>query len=162
MLNNHIRNANLTDASILSDLIRLSFIGVAWRFGLTPDKCPKHPSNCTDAWIENDFARGVTYYIFENENAAIGCVALEKADSDLCYLERLSVLPAKRRKGFGRALVDHVIHQANLTGAKQIGIGIIADDTELKQWYQKIGFVAGDTKEFEHLPFRVQFMHYQL
>jgi ribosomal protein S18 acetylase RimI-like enzyme len=92
----------------------------------------------------------------------VGCVAFEKANSDLCYLERLGVLPEARRKGFGRALVDHVISQANLYGAKQISIGIFADDTELKRWYQTIGFVEGETKKFEHLPFPVTFMTYEL
>jgi hypothetical protein len=47
-------------------------------------------------------------------------------------------------------------------GAKQIGIGIISDDTELKLWYQRIGFVEKETKEFAHLPFLVTFMSYEL
>ncbi len=158
----HIREANSADVSLISSLIRESFRDVARRFGLTLENCPKHPSNCTDEWIENDFARGVTYYILESNRVAVGCVALEKANSDLFYLERLGVLPEVRRKGFGRALVDHIIFQANFYGAKQISIGIIADDTELNRWYQKIGFIEGETKEFKHLPFLVTFMTYEL
>ena len=158
----HIREAKCTDFGLVSGLIRESFRDVARRFGLTLENCPKHPSNWTDEWIENDFARGATYYILESNRTAVGCVALEKANSDLCYLERLGVLLEARRKGFGRTLVDHVIFQANLYGAKQISIGIIANDTELKRWYQRIGFVEGETKEFEHLPFLVTFMTYEL
>jgi len=158
----HIREANSTDMSLVSGLIRKSFRDVARRFGLTLENCPKHPSNCTDEWIENDFDRGVTYYIFESNRTAVGCVALEKANSDLCYLERLGVLPEARRNGFGKALVDYVICQAHLHGAKQISIGIIANDTELKRWYQGIGFAEGETKEFEHLPFLVTFMTYDV
>lgn len=158
----HIREANSTEMSLVSGLIRKSFRDVARRFGLTLENCPKHPSNCTDEWIEKDIARGVTYYILESNRKAVGCVALEKANEDLCYLERLGILPEARRKGFGRTLVDHVIFRANLYGVKQISIGIIADDTELKRWYQRIGFVEGETKKFEHLPFRVIFMAYEL
>jgi len=158
----HIREANTTDVSLVSGIIRESFRDVAMRFGLTIANCPKHPSNCTDEWIENDFTRGVTFYILERNRTEVGCAALEKANSDLCYLERLGVLPKARGNGNGRALVDHVICQANLCGAKQISIGIIANDTELKQWYQRIGFVEGETKEFEHLPFLVTFMTYEL
>ena len=66
---------------------------------------------------------------------ALGCVAIEKAAVDLCYLERLAVLPEARRKGLGRALVDRFLLQARDIGAKQISIGIIADDVELKSWY---------------------------
>jgi N-acetylglutamate synthase-like GNAT family acetyltransferase len=112
--------------------------------------------------IEKDLARGVTYYVLENDVMALGCVAIEKAAADLCYLERLGVLPEARRQGFGRALVDRVLSQARDIGAKQISIGIIADDIELKSWYLGIGFVEGETKEFEHLPFVAQFMTYAL
>ena len=158
----HIRAAGFADVPVLSGLIRVSFRDVAERFSLTLENCPKHPSNCTDEWIENDFARGVAYYILESDGAPVGCVALEKANPDLCYLERLGVLPQSRRKGFGKALVDHVFYEARTLGAKQIGIGIISDDTELKLWYQRIGFVEKETKEFAHLPFLVTFMSYEL
>ena len=158
----HIRKAHAEDAPLLSGLIRDSFQDVALRFNLTPNNCPKHPSNCTGEWIKSDFARGVTYYVLEHNGTPTGCVALEKVSSDLCYLERLAVLPPSRRNGFGKALVDHVLDEAKTLEAKQIAIGIIAADTELKLWYQKMGFVEGETKEFEHLPFLVAFMTYQL
>ena len=154
----HIREADSTDIGLLAGLVSECFRDVAERFGLTLENCPKHPSHCTDEWIENDLARGATYYVLENDVMALGCVAIEKAAADLCYLERLGVLPEARRKGFGRALVDQVISRATDIGAKQISIGIIADDVELKSWYLGIGFVGGENKEFEHLPFAVRFM----
>jgi GNAT superfamily N-acetyltransferase len=157
-----IRAAGFADVPVLSGLIRVSFRDVAERFALTLENCPKHPSNCTDEWIENDFARGVAYYILESDGTPVGCVALEKANPELCYLERLGVVPQSRRKGFGRALVDYLLYEARALGAKQIGIGIISDDTELKLWYQRIGFVEQETKEFDHLPFLVTFMSYKL
>ncbi len=158
----NIREADSNDISLLAGLVRECFRDVAERFGLTLENCPKHPSHCTDEWIEKDLARGITYYILENDVMALGCVAIEKASPDLCYLERLGVLPEARRNGYGRALVDHIISRANHIGAKQISIGIISDDTELKRWYLKIGFVEGETKEFDHLPFLVLFMKYAL
>ena len=158
----YIREADSDDAHLLSGLIRDSFRDVAERFNLTLENCPKHPSNCDPGWIESDFARGVTYYILEHNGTAAGCVALEKASPDLCYLERFAVLAQNRRQGFGRALADHVFAEAKALGAKQIGIGIIAADTELKLWYQKIGFTEEETRELEHLPFLVTFMTYQL
>ena len=158
----YIRAAGSADVPVLSGIIRVSFRDVAERFSLTLENCPKHPSNCTDEWIENDFARGVAYYILESDGTPVGCVALEKANPDLCYLERLGILPQSRRKGFGKALVDHVFSEARALGAKQIGIGIISDDTELKLWYQRIGFIEKETEEFAHLPFLVTFMSYEL
>ena len=158
MNNSHIRTADTADVPLLSRLIRDSFRDVAERFGLTSENCPKHPSNCTEEWIEKDLARGVTYYVLGYEGIPVGCVALEKANHELCYLERLAVMPTYRRKGLGKALVDYIVVQARALDAKQISIGIIAKQIELKTWYQKLGFVEGETKEFAHLPFRVTLM----
>lgn len=157
-----IRKANSADITLLSSIIRKSFRDVAVKFGLTRENCPKHPSNCTENWITNDFARGVIYYLLERNGLPVGCVAIEKATNDLCYLERLAVLPEERRKGFGNQLVNQVLDTARACGAKLISIGIIAEQTDLKIWYQKIGFEEGETKQFSHLPFCVCFMRYEI
>jgi GNAT superfamily N-acetyltransferase len=153
-----IRAANAADAPLLADIIRGSFQDVAKRFGLTLENCPKHPSNYTSDWVERDLGRGVAYFVLVDGNIPVGCVALEKANDAVCYLERLAVLPGCRRKGLGRMLVDHVFSQARALGARTLSIGIIAADTQLKQWYQEIGFVEGETRKYEHLPFLVLFM----
>jgi len=157
-----IKKAGLGDVPVLTGLIRGSYRDVAQRFNLTPENCPKHPSNCSSGWIRKDFARGVSYYILEYDDTPAGCAALEKPTTDLGYLERLAVLPDHRRKGFGKMLVDYVFDRARDSGVKQISIGIIAEQTDLLLWYQKIGFLECDTKEFEHLPFFVTFMRYHL
>ena len=78
----------------------------------------------------------------------------------MCYLERLAVRPHQRHRGFGRALVDYVLAEAKRSNAGCVSIGIIAEQTELKNWYRKIGFIEAETKEFAHLPFRVTLMSY--
>jgi ribosomal protein S18 acetylase RimI-like enzyme len=153
-----MREADYHDLSLLANLIRDSYRDVAERFGLTSANCPKHPSNCTEGWIRKDFERGVAYYILERNSTPIGCVAFEKAARDLCYLERLAVSPAYRRNGFGKMLVEHICDQAKTRKISHISIGIIAEQTELKSWYRKMGFIEGETKEFSHLPFIVTFM----
>jgi N-acetylglutamate synthase-like GNAT family acetyltransferase len=162
MLNPKIRICTPKDIGTLAETIRRSFQDAAKRFNLTQENAPRHPSNCTEDWIQKDMERGVTYYALENENIVAGCVALEQANPDVCYLERLAVLPDKRRHGFGKALVTHVLSEAKLLGAKRVNIGIIADQNELKNWYKGIGFMEGESKEFPHLPFRVTFMSYEV
>ena len=161
MLNPKIRVCTQKDIEVLVETIRRSFQNVAERFDLTPENAPRHPSNCTANWIQKDMERGVTYFVIENENIVIGCVALEKANSDICYLERLAVLPDKRRHGFGKALINHILSEAKLLGAKRVNIGIIAEQNELKKWYKEIGFVEQESKEFPRLPFNVTFMSYR-
>lgn len=153
-----IHEAGKAEVPVLARLIRISFRDVAERFALTPENCPKHPSNCTDTWIEADLARGVRYFILSQGGEPVGCAGLERPRPSFCYLERLSVLPGWRRRGFGRALAEHVLALAGNGGAERAGIGIIADQTELARWYSGLGFVDTGTKRFGHLPFVVRFM----
>ena len=158
-----IRVATQKDIALLTEIIRTSFKDVAEHFGLTQENCPKHASNCTTEWIKKDMDRGgVTYFILDEAGCASGCVALERANSELSYLERLAVLPDRRQRGLGKALVDHAFKDVKRAGARRVNIGIIAAQTELKNWYQKIGFVETETKQFAHLPFRVRFMSYEI
>lgn len=153
-----IRDAINDDIPSLTKLVRDSFHDVAVRFNLTPHTCPAHPSHCTTEWIESALKKGIKYYILEKKNVPCGCVALERAQPEVCYLERLSVLPPFRRNGFGEALVNYAVNEAKKLGAHHVEIGIISDQTELKEWYEKIGFSVKRKAQFEHLPFKVTFM----
>jgi N-acetylglutamate synthase-like GNAT family acetyltransferase len=153
-----IRQANRADVPILTEVIRAAFRGVAVRFALTAETCPTHPSNRTTAWIEKELDKGVRYYIGEEGGKACGCVALERANPEACYLERLAVRPECREQGCGKALVDHVLAEARALGARRVEIGIIADQKELGAWYERLGFLPMRTARFDHLPFRVLFM----
>ena len=103
-------------------------------------------------------ARGVQYFILSRGGNPIGCVGIESPSGDSCYLERLSVLPEMRGKHFGIRLVRHVLNCAELKGTCKVSIGIIAEQSELKEWYKKLGFIEKGTKHFPHLPFQVCFM----
>jgi N-acetylglutamate synthase-like GNAT family acetyltransferase len=153
-----IRQATAADIPTMVEIIRNAFHDVAMRFNLTERNCPKHPSNCKASWIEDALDKGAQYFILDSKGLVCGCVALEHANPDLCYLERLGVLPAQRRRGYGRALVDRVFYEAKVLGSHRVDIGIIADHTELKDWYRRIGFVEQKTAAFPHLPFEVLFM----
>jgi N-acetylglutamate synthase-like GNAT family acetyltransferase len=157
-----IRSATQDDVTSLVTIIRQASRDVAERFGLTPENCPRHTSNCTTEWIETAFEKGITYYVLEADGSPCGCVALEQANSDVCYLERLAVLPQFRRQGFGEALVNHVCTKAKRLGAKRVEIGIIAENVELRRWYEKFEFRLKNTAEFDHLPFTVAFMSKEL
>jgi len=162
MLNSKILACTQNDIDILVETIRKSFRCVAQRFGLTQENAPLHPSNCTENWIKADMNRGVTYFVVENENQIAGCVACEMASPEVLYLERLAVLPEHRQRGYGKALVNHVLSKARELGASCVSIGIIAEHTELKNWYGKIGFIEKESKKFLNLPFHVTFMTYKL
>jgi ribosomal protein S18 acetylase RimI-like enzyme len=157
-----IRPTSGEDGTTLAHLIQQAYKDVALRFGLTSQNCPKHPSNCTEAWIHSDLERGVAYYLLEQANTPIGCAALETTDSSVAYLMRLAVRPEFRRRGFGEMLVKHIINQAQRLSISSLSIGLIAEQDELVAWYRRLGFVLGAVKQFDHLPFTVRFMAYPL
>lgn len=155
-----IREATSADQATIARLVSESNKDVAIRFGLNATNCPKHPSFCTPAWVEADFARGERYFILEHESVPVACVAYERPTAELAYLNRLSVLPAFRRRGIGARLVEFIIRQAQADAAKTISIGVIGDHVGLQAWYAKLGFVPGENKRFAHLPFSVTYMSF--
>lgn len=157
-----IREATIEDTEVLAKIINESFRNVARRFSLTQDNCPRHPSNCTTSWIESDMARGAQYFLLFQSGDPIGCFGLERPTIDICYLERLSVLPEMRGKHFGINLVQHALRYAASKGARKVSIGIIAEQTELKKWYENQGFVEIQIKSSSHLPFQVCLMEINL
>jgi len=156
----HIRTTTRADGELLARLISASNRDVAIRFRLDAESCPKHPSFCTAAWVAADIQRGARYFIIERDGEAVGCVAYEDGGEGTAYLNRLSVLPAWRRRGAGERLVRHVIELARSSGIGTVSIGIIAAHAELKNWYLGMGFTEGETKTFPHLPFAVSYLTY--
>ena len=155
-----IRVGTKEDIDVLTEIIQDSFLDVAEQFGLTPQNSPTHPSNCRAEWIMREMNRDVTYYILENDGLPAGCVALEKINDEVCYLERLAVLPGQRRQGFGEALVKHALSEARNIGVFRVQIGMIAEHQELLDWYEKLGFEKLEEKNFPRLVFPVAFMSY--
>jgi N-acetylglutamate synthase-like GNAT family acetyltransferase len=153
-----IRRAGPGDAAALARLIACAFQEVARRFALTPANAPTHPSNCRPEWVAADLGRGVSYFLISRDETGLGCVALESASSELCYLERLAVHPSARRRGLGARLVGHALAEARSRGAGKVSVGIIAAQSELVEWYRRLGFLLGEARRFEHLPFEVRFM----
>jgi predicted N-acetyltransferase YhbS len=150
--------ASPQDIIRITAIIRAAFGIVARRFDLTPENCPKHPSNCSEHWVARDLARGVRYWLARQDQQVVGCMGVEQASAQTCYLERLAVLPAYQRHGVGAALVTHGLYQARRLGANEVGVAIIAAQDELARWYQHLGFTPTGTRRFDHLPFEVAFL----
>jgi N-acetylglutamate synthase-like GNAT family acetyltransferase len=156
----NIREASPEDLATIAMLVRESNKDVADKFGLNADNCPKHPSFCTDAWVQSDLARGERYFILEDDSGPIACVAYENPSPGLAYLNRLSVLPDYRNHRIGTRLVQHIVKLAQSSSIHSISIGVIGEHSDLQRWYRNLGFLDGETKRFPHLPFSVKYMSY--
>ncbi|WDP92456.1 MAG: GNAT family N-acetyltransferase [Desulfobacter sp.] len=150
------------DAEIIAAVVRNANKDVAETFGLNAKNAAKHPSFCTEAWILSDMERGQAYFLAVEDGVVKGCVAFEQPDRDTAYLNRLAVLPEFRHCGIGAGLVHHIIGMAKEKQVKVLSIGIIARHTQLKEWYLGLGFRAAELLTFDHLPFDVLIMKYQI
>ncbi len=145
-----IREAATGDTSLVARTVRESFLDVAERFGLTPENCPTHPSNCTNKWIERSIMDGTAYYILEEGDTACGSVAMARVSERVRCVEKLAVLPDCRRRGFGDALLRHVLDEAARAGANSVQLSIIAEHDDLRRWYETRGFVVLRTTIHDH------------
>ncbi|HOJ78589.1 MAG TPA: GNAT family N-acetyltransferase [Bacillota bacterium] len=140
------------------EVIRNSFLTVAEELNLTKENCPTNPAfvEFSDLKVLRD--KGVWFYGLFVDEVQIGFVAVEKANEEVYYLEKLAVLPQYRHRGYGRRLMDFVSEQVKSWNGRKLSIGIINENERLKRWYQQYGFVEQSQKRFPHLPFTVCFM----
>jgi len=150
------------DAEHIAFIVREANKDVAELFKINIENTPKHPSFYTKDWVLSDFKRGEEYFLYKEDGVAKGCVAFEQPDSDTAYLNRLAVLPSYRHNGIGTALVRHILDYSKIKNIQIVSIGIIAEHEVLKNWYLNLGFIEVDTRKFEHLPFNVRYMCYEL
>lgn len=83
---------------------------------------------------------------------------LQKNSDTSFKMNNLSILPEYRHKGYGKELLDVCKNKVKELGGNKITIGIIEENTKLKEWYIAYGFIQTGTRKFGHLPFTVGFM----
>ena len=57
-----------------------------------------------------------------------------------CYLAELYVVPARRREGLGRALMEAAMNEAREWGADYMDLGTSEDDVAARALYESLGF----------------------
>ena len=58
------------------------------------------------------------------------------------YLEELYVVPERRGRGLGRALLEAALETARETGATHMELGTSEDDVVARALYEKLGFIT--------------------
>lgn len=148
--------------NICLDIIHRSFQTVADELNLTKDNCPSYTAFMPIEKLISQFDNGTAMFLYQYNGNFIGYFSLS-VNNDSVELNNLAVLPEYRYLGIGKELVDYAItYSKNILGANKIKIGIVEENTILKDWYEKIGFVHTGTKKFEHLPFTVGFMETEI
>lgn len=153
---------NKEQLNICLDIIRSSFITVAKEFCLTKNNCPSHTAFITIDKLKKQFADGRPMFLFYQGDTPVGYFSLSKCSDEEWELNNLAVLPEHRHLGIGKAMVDYAVATVKNYGGTKISIGIIEENTLLKNWYLKLGFTHISTRKFEHLPFTVGLMELNL
>jgi ribosomal protein S18 acetylase RimI-like enzyme len=152
------------DLNPFVNIIRNSFQTVADEFGLTEENNPTNPAFIDLGKLIRLQNEAVCFYKLMVEKKPVGFIAIEesKEEKTTYYIEKVSVLPDFRHKGFGKMLMDFASKQIHNRGGRKISVALINDNLQLKRWYTKLGYKVAGLKNFHRLPFSVCFMAKEL
>lgn len=148
-----IRRIRKNDLPACIDIFHKGYETVAVEFGLTEENCPdRGRASLPFEKIENDFENGVMMFGFLVENKVVGFLGIKTLDNGDCGLNDIIILPEYRGNGYGQALLDFCKVKAKELGAKKVRLGMIDDNTKLKEWYEANGFVNIRLHRFDGSP----------
>jgi ribosomal protein S18 acetylase RimI-like enzyme len=93
-------------------------------------------------------------YVAETDGRVVGMVTLcvfRTLTGPKAYVDHLVVAPGRRRRGIGRALVQHAIERAAAMGASRIDLTANTEKAAGRALYQSLGFQERDTGTFRLL-----------
>lgn len=161
-MNYEIKPVGQDQLEACADVIRRSFMTVAEEFGITKENTPTNGAFIQKERLMEEQAKGQFLYGAFRDTELVGYMQLEKNSEELYFLQKVAVLPEYRHQGLGKKLLDFAKQQVCQKGGNKMSIGIVEENTILKNWYLEYGFIHTGTRKFEHLPFTVGFMELPL
>ena len=141
-------------------VIHAAYLPVALQFGITEQNCPyRAHASLPLGELRRQLERGDFMYGYFLEHIIVGFISFSKT-GDVIKFNDLVVLPEYRHNGYGAELLDFLKEQAAAHGARKIMLGMIDENTILKDWYIKNGFTTTGTKRFGGAPFTVGYMEW--
>ncbi len=126
-----VRNAKISDAKVISALIN----------------CYAEHDKMLFRSLAEIYENLQTFLVAEQDQAIVGCCALEVIWSDLAEIKSLAVSPAQKGRGIGRQLVAGALEQA-----RRLGVPRVFALTLEPKFFERLGF---NTINREDLPMKV-------
>lgn len=85
---------------------------------------------------------GVTFFSARRDGHLVGIAALKRLDAGYAELKSMHTRETERRRGIGRALVEHLVAFARGQGYRQLSLetGSTEDFVAARQLYAELGF----------------------
>lgn len=152
----------LNDIYSFADIIKNSFRTVAEQYGLTEENSPTNPAFTTSENLKKIASKSECFGVYIN-TMPCGFFALEFANErKTVYLERVCILPELRHNGLGKSILTFAENYCKDHHVETISIGIMNQNTILKNWYRQNGYTEISLKKFTHLEFEVCFLENRL
>ncbi len=141
-----IRRASTKDAPAVGH-IHVESWSVAYR-GIMPDDviAKTDLTYRTRFWSERIADREWPVFLIEEAGQALAfCQMIPSRDLDddpkrVGHITSLHVLPHLRGRGYGRALVDHVLDEFRRRGFAEVTLWVLEENRSARRFYEKHGF----------------------
>lgn len=84
---------------------------------------------------------GISIWVGRLKHELVGYMLLQHVAEDL-ELHTFAVKPDCRRKGVGRRLLDHMLHEAQRLNVKRIFLQVRPSNTPARTLYESLGFTV--------------------
>ena len=155
-----IKKVGNKDIESCVNVIKTSFLTVADDFGFTQENASRFTAFATTKerleWHLYGEHRLMFAYFYDNK--IVGYYSLLPQENEECELNNLCVLPEFRHNKIGEKLLLHSFQTAKTLGCTKMHIGIVEENSRLKHWYEKFGFVHIGNEKFDFFPFTCGYM----
>ena len=126
---------------------------------MTEDNAPRFTAFAANrARLEYQYHENRPMFVYVNEERPIGYYSLHQKDSETVELNQICIHPDFRHHKLGEKLLLHAIREAMVRGYLTMTIGIVEENTKLRAWYEKYGFVHVKTEKLDIFPFTCGYM----
>lgn len=156
-----IRPMNDNELAECVGLIRESFMTVADAFGFTADNAPRFTAFATTPErlkYHRDVEKRPMFVYVADDGRIVGYYSLALSEDGNCELNNLCVHPEHRHRGIGGALLSDAFTRAGALGRGRMKIGIVEENTALRKWYERKGFVHVGARKYDFFPFTCGYM----